>query len=54
MAGGSYNSIQTLKLSGIGPKAELQKFGIKVIKDAPGLGNNMQVRSEDQKLHCHV
>ncbi|CAK1364015.1 Oxygen-dependent choline dehydrogenase [Cercospora beticola] len=46
MAGGSYNSIQTLKLSGIGPAAELQRFGIPVVKDVPGLGKNMQDRYE--------
>lgn len=42
IAGGSYNSPQILKLSGIGPKAELQRFGIPVIKDLPGVGTNLQ------------
>lgn len=46
MAGGSYNTVQTLKLSGIGPQAELQSFDIPVIKNAPGLGSNMQDRYE--------
>lgn len=42
VAGGSYNSPQILKLSGIGPAAELQSFGIPVIKDLPGVGTNLQ------------
>lgn len=46
MAGGTYNSIQTLKLSGIGPAEELKKFGIDVVQDTPGLGSNMQDRYE--------
>jgi choline dehydrogenase len=46
IAGGTYNSIQTLKLSGLGPAAELSGLGIKVLKDIPGLGKNMQDRYE--------
>lgn len=46
LAGGSYNSVQTLKLSGVGPAAELRRFGINVVKDMPGLGKNMQDRYE--------
>lgn len=46
MAGGSYNSVQTLKLSGVGPAAELNRFGISVVKNVPGLGKNMQDRYE--------
>ncbi|KFY41953.1 hypothetical protein V495_04725 [Pseudogymnoascus sp. VKM F-4514 (FW-929)] len=42
VAGGSYNSPQLLKLSGIGPAAELQKFGIPIVKDLPGVGANLQ------------
>ncbi|KAJ0162550.1 Oxygen-dependent choline dehydrogenase [Colletotrichum tanaceti] len=42
VAGGAYNSPQLLKLSGIGPAAELRRFGIPVVKDAPGVGTNLQ------------
>ncbi|KAJ6443778.1 GMC oxidoreductase [Purpureocillium lavendulum] len=42
IAGGTYNSPQLLKLSGVGPKAELTRFGIKVVKDLPGVGTNLQ------------
>lgn len=46
MSGGTYNSVQTLKLSGIGPRDELRRFNIPVLKDLPGLGKNMQDRYE--------
>ncbi|KAJ5181600.1 hypothetical protein N7449_011747 [Penicillium cf. viridicatum] len=42
VSGGVYNSPQILKLSGIGPAEELQKFGIKVISNLPGVGTNLQ------------
>ena len=42
VSGGSYNSPQILKLSGIGPRAELERFGIPVIRDLPGVGTNLQ------------
>ena len=35
VSGGTFNSPQILKLSGIGPKAELDRFGIPVIVDLP-------------------
>lgn len=46
LSGGTYNTIQMLKLSGIGPRAELQSLNIPVIKDSPGVGTNMQDRYE--------
>ncbi|KAB8304830.1 hypothetical protein EYC80_004169 [Monilinia laxa] len=46
VSGGTFNTPQILKLSGIGPKAELEKFGIPLIKDLPGVGTNMQDRYE--------
>lgn len=42
LSGGTYNSPQLLKLSGVGPADELKKFDIPVIKDLPGVGTNLQ------------
>jgi choline dehydrogenase len=46
VAAGAFNSPQLLKLSGVGPRAELEKFGIKVVADLPGVGENLQDRYE--------
>ncbi|KAI0386403.1 choline dehydrogenase [Hypomontagnella monticulosa] len=46
VAGGAFNSPQILKLSGVGPAAELKKFRIPVVKDLPGVGGNLQDRYE--------
>lgn len=46
VSGGVFNTPQLLKLSGIGPKSELEQFGIKVVKDLPGVGTNLQDRYE--------
>jgi choline dehydrogenase len=46
LAGGAFNSPQLLMLSGIGPAAHLQKFGIPVLLDRPGVGTNLQDRYE--------
>ncbi|KAK4172904.1 putative GMC oxidoreductase [Triangularia setosa] len=46
IAGGTFNTPQLLKLSGIGPAPELQRFGIPVIKHLPGVGTNMMDRYE--------
>ncbi|KAF2031207.1 glucose-methanol-choline oxidoreductase-like protein [Setomelanomma holmii] len=42
VAGGTYNSPQLLKLSGVGPADELKKFNIPVVVDLPGVGTNLQ------------
>ncbi|MGH7082140.1 MAG: choline dehydrogenase [Acetobacteraceae bacterium] len=42
LAGGPINSPQLLKLSGIGPVAELRAHGIAVVQDRPGVGENLQ------------
>ena len=39
---GSINSPKLLKLSGIGPEAELREHGIAVVHDLPGVGENLQ------------
>ena len=42
LSGGPINSVQLLKLSGIGPAAELREHGIAVLADRPGVGANLQ------------
>jgi choline dehydrogenase len=42
LAGGPINSPQLLKLSGVGPAAELAAQGIAVVADRPGVGGNLQ------------
>ncbi|KAI0738199.1 hypothetical protein C8Q80DRAFT_1222523 [Daedaleopsis nitida] len=46
IAGGTFNTPQLLKLSGVGPRDELASFNIPVIVDLPGVGMNMQDRYE--------
>jgi choline dehydrogenase len=46
LCGGAYNTPQLLKLSGIGPKEELERFRIPVRVDLPGVGTNLQDRYE--------
>jgi choline dehydrogenase len=46
LAGGAFNTPQLLMLSGIGPKAELEKHRIAVRVDLPGVGSNLQDRYE--------
>ncbi|XP_055308995.1 glucose dehydrogenase [FAD, quinone]-like [Sitodiplosis mosellana] len=42
LSAGAINSPHLLMLSGIGPRADLEKVGIPVIHDAPGVGRNLQ------------
>jgi choline dehydrogenase len=46
LAGGAFNSPQLLMLSGIGPQAHLQQFGIPCLVDRQGVGTNLQDRYE--------
>ncbi len=46
LSGGAFNTPQLLMLSGIGPKDQLQKHGIKTRVDLPGVGRNLQDRYE--------
>ncbi|XXG96314.1 hypothetical protein Hte_002595 [Hypoxylon texense] len=41
VSGGTFNTPQILKLSGIGPAKELKKFDIPVVKDLPGVGEKL-------------
>jgi len=46
LAGGAFNTPQLLMLSGIGPREELERHGIAVRADLPGVGRNLQDRYE--------
>jgi choline dehydrogenase len=41
LAAGAFGSPHLLKLSGIGPAAELARFGIELVADRPGVGENL-------------
>jgi choline dehydrogenase len=51
LSGGTYNSPQLLKLSGIGPAEELKKHNIPVLVDLPGVGTNLQDHMEIGVTH---
>ncbi|KAI9731389.1 MAG: hypothetical protein M1834_005295 [Cirrosporium novae-zelandiae] len=42
IAAGALHSAQLLQLSGIGPRALLESLNITVVRDLPGVGNNLQ------------
>jgi choline dehydrogenase len=42
VSAGPINSPQLLKLSGVGPQAELSALGIPLVHDLPGVGENLQ------------
>jgi len=42
LSAGAINSPQLLLLSGIGPAAELDRLGVPVVNDLPGVGKNLQ------------
>ena len=42
LCGGAINSPQLLLLSGIGPREDLERLGIPVVADLPGVGSNLQ------------
>ncbi|KAJ4855949.1 GMC oxidoreductase domain-containing protein [Trichoderma breve] len=46
ISAGTFNTPQLLKLSGVGPAAELKSFDIPVVVDLPGVGTGMSDRYE--------
>jgi choline dehydrogenase len=46
LSAGAFSTPQLLKLSGVGPREELERFGIQVRVDLPGVGENLQDRYE--------
>jgi choline dehydrogenase len=42
LAAGAIGSIQLLQLSGVGPAAELERLGIPIVLERPGVGENLQ------------
>ena len=52
LCGGAINSPQTLMLSGIGPASHLESFGIDVVADLPGVGQNLQDHLEVYIQHA--
>ncbi|MEJ8824337.1 GMC family oxidoreductase N-terminal domain-containing protein [Variovorax humicola] len=42
LSSGAFGSPQLLMLSGVGPGADLQRLGIPVVHDLPGVGENLQ------------
>jgi choline dehydrogenase-like flavoprotein len=46
LAGGAFNTPQLLMLSGVGPRETLERHGIPVRVDLPGVGRNLQDRYE--------
>jgi len=42
LCGGAFNSPQLLQLSGVGPRALLERHGVALVHDAPEVGENLQ------------
>ena len=51
LCGGAFNTPQLLMLSGIGPADELQRHGVALRVDLPGVGRNLQDRYEVAVTH---
>lgn len=46
LSAGAFETPKLLKLSGVGPKDELEEFGIDIVHELPGVGTNLQDRYE--------
>ena len=51
LCAGSIGSVQIMQLSGIGPAALLQKHGIGVVLDKPGVGRNLQDHLQQRTIY---
>ena len=51
LSAGSIGSVQLLLLSGVGPAATLQRQGIPVVLDRPGVGENLQDHLQLRLIH---
>ncbi|MDX1803243.1 MAG: choline dehydrogenase [Alcanivorax sp.] len=51
LSGGAINSPQLLKLSGVGPAAELAEHNIPLVHDLPGVGENLQDHPDALIVH---
>ncbi|MEQ3635938.1 choline dehydrogenase [Alcanivorax sp.] len=51
LSGGAINSPQVLKLSGVGPAAELAEHNIPLVHDLPGVGENLQDHPDALVVH---
>jgi choline dehydrogenase len=52
LCGGAINSPQLLQLSGVGNAAELRALGVEVVRDLPGVGENLQDHLEVYIQHA--
>jgi len=52
VSAGAFQSPQLLMVSGVGPKASLEKHSIPVVADRPGVGQNMWVSISNKHKHC--
>ena len=51
LSGGAINSPQVLKLSGVGPAAELAEHNIPLVHELPGVGENLQDHPDALVVH---
>src|SRR5258708_39972773 len=54
LSGGTINSPQLLMLSGVGPGEQLQKFGLRVVADVAGVGENLHAHPTVYRSEEHT